>query len=75
MQAGRRTKHSGQNVCEMVGYSNVLLCNIRLQKMTAFAIFKFAAGSGPHTSQHHRDRNMETRCWHWPEEMAGGAAG
>ncbi|CAI9534011.1 unnamed protein product [Staurois parvus] len=27
MQAGHRTKHSGQNVCEMVCYSNVLLCD------------------------------------------------
>ncbi|CAI9546990.1 unnamed protein product [Staurois parvus] len=35
MQAGRRTKHSGQNVCEMV----------------TFKIFEFPAGSVPRTSR------------------------
>ncbi|CAI9618025.1 unnamed protein product [Staurois parvus] len=38
MQAGHRTKHYGQKVCEM--------------KMTVSKIFKFAAGSGPRTSRH-----------------------
>ncbi|CAI9585783.1 unnamed protein product, partial [Staurois parvus] len=47
-------------------------------KMTFFLIFKFAAGSGPvHPVRPDalRDRNTEAGCQHWPEEMAGDAAG
>ncbi|CAI9557542.1 unnamed protein product [Staurois parvus] len=43
--------------------------------MKFFKTFKFAAGSGPCTSQRHRDRNTEAGCWHRLEEMAGDAAG
>ncbi|CAI9548765.1 unnamed protein product [Staurois parvus] len=35
-------------------------------KMTVSKIFKFAAGSGPRTSRHHRDRNTEAGCRHRP---------
>ncbi|CAI9607332.1 unnamed protein product [Staurois parvus] len=31
-------------------------------KKKVFKIFKFAAGSGPHTSRRHRDWNTEARC-------------
>ncbi|CAI9541648.1 unnamed protein product [Staurois parvus] len=43
--------------------------------MTFFKNSKFATGSGARTYQCHRDRNMEAGCRHWPEEMAGDAAG
>ncbi|CAI9568751.1 unnamed protein product, partial [Staurois parvus] len=76
MQAGHRTKHSGQNVCEMVSYSNVLLCDFsEFTKMTFFKNLKFPAGSGTRTSRRHRDRNTGAGCRHHPEEMAGDAAG
>ncbi|CAI9590872.1 unnamed protein product [Staurois parvus] len=32
MQAGHRTKHSGQNVCEMVGYMNVTICHFQISR-------------------------------------------
>ncbi|CAI9555505.1 unnamed protein product, partial [Staurois parvus] len=76
MQAGRRTKHSGQNVCEMVLYRNVILSDFSvLTKMKFFKNFKFPAGSGARTSRRHRDRNTEAGCRHRPEEMAGDTAG
>ncbi|CAI9612226.1 unnamed protein product, partial [Staurois parvus] len=39
MQAGHRTKHSGQNVCEMVCYSNVLLCDFSVFSECHFLSF------------------------------------
>ncbi|CAI9545609.1 unnamed protein product [Staurois parvus] len=46
--------------------------------MTVSKIFKFAASSGPHTprtSRRSHGPDMEGRCRHRPEEMAGDAAG
>ncbi|CAI9591128.1 unnamed protein product [Staurois parvus] len=46
---------------------------IIFKKMTFFKNFKFAAGSGAHTSQRHRDWNTEAGIGR--RRMAGDAAG
>ncbi|CAI9559529.1 unnamed protein product [Staurois parvus] len=59
MQAGHRTKHSGQNVCEM----------------SLFVIFKFLAIPSPIRPDAHRGRNPDDRCWRLPDYIAGDTAG
>ncbi|CAI9556867.1 unnamed protein product, partial [Staurois parvus] len=60
MQAGRRTKHSGQNVCEM----------------SLFNIFKISHRlPSPIRPDARREQNPEDRCPHRPKEMAGTLQG
>ncbi|CAI9601945.1 unnamed protein product, partial [Staurois parvus] len=51
MQAGHRTKHSGQNVCEMVSYMNLV--------NGTFCHFQISCHSVPRTSR--RSQEMEPR--------------
>ncbi|CAI9549704.1 unnamed protein product [Staurois parvus] len=43
--------------------------------MSLFDIFKFPAGSVPHTSRRRRERNLEDGCRHRLEDITGDTAG
>ncbi|CAI9576264.1 unnamed protein product [Staurois parvus] len=43
--------------------------------MSLLKLLNFPPAPSPIRPDARRDRNLEDRCWHRPEEMAGDAAG
>ncbi|CAI9604612.1 unnamed protein product, partial [Staurois parvus] len=73
---GRAQDKALGTICEMLSYSNVLLCDFSVFSECHFLSFSnLPPVSSPIRPDAHRERNPDDRCRHPPEDITGDTAG